>query len=448
MLGVEIAIIVLLLGLNAFLAASEISIVSARPARLRPLAEEGDRSAARVLSLKEDPSGFLATVQVGITLAGFFASAVGAVSLVEILSTWLAGAPAGVVAENAPGIALVGVTALLSFVSIIFGELVPKTLAVRRAEGLALLLVRPLDALGWASRPIVALLTGTTNVVLRLLGAEGRAHLPSVTQDELLAMLETAEDEGVVEAAEADLIEEAFQFGRTIARTIMVPRVDIVALEAATPVREAVDRFFSTGFSRLPVYRESLDAIVGVLYVRDVFRLVWTEPETAAKPVADVVRPAYFVPDTKPIDELLTELRARRTHLAICVDEYGGVAGLVTMEDVLEELVGEITDEFDPGYEPIRQVAPGVFDVDGRIGVRDLLDRLDLGPEAIGPFESESVGGLIADHLGRIPAPGDVVQTGALRLEVRAVTGRRVSHVRVEVANSGTPSDGRREAEA
>lgn len=432
MLGLEVAIIILLLAFNAFLAASEIAIVSARKARLRALADEGNRAAERVLWLTENPSGFLATIQVGITLAGFFASAVGAVSLARLLASWLRGIPAPYLQENAAGVALIIVTILLSVVSIVFGELVPKTMAVSRAEAIALAVVRPVEILSRITAPLVALLTATTNGILRLIGVQQRAHLPSVTEEELLVMLETAEDEGVVEAGEADLIEEAFHFGRTLARSVMVPRVDVVAVEGETPLGEAVERFFASGFSRLPVYRETVDNVLGILYVKDVFRRLWTDPAAAARPAAEAIRPAYFVPETKPIDELLTELRARRTHLAICVDEFGGMAGLVTLEDLIEELVGEIADEFDPGYEPFKEIAPGVLEVDGRIAVPDLLDRLDLEPEAIGPYEAESVGGLITDNLGRIPAEGDTVETGVLRLEVRSMIGHRVGRVRVE----------------
>jgi len=425
----EVIAIVLLLGLNAFLAASEISIVSARRARLQTQADDGDEAAQRVLRLKETPSGFLATVQVGITLAGFFTSAVGAVSLVRLLQ----GTLAPLVGENRAGaVAFVVVTAFLSFISIIFGELVPKTAAVQRAEMVATAVVRPLEALALVARPIVALLTGTTNLVLRLLGIQERAHLQTMTRDELLAQLEAAEDEGVVEAAEADLVEEAFRFNETAVRSVVVPRVDIVAVPAALPLREAVERFLASGFSRLPVYRDSLDDIAGILYVKDVFQRLWSDQATADQAAGEVARPAYFVPESKPIDELLAELRARRTHIAIVVDEYGGVAGLVTLEDLLEELVGEIADEFDPGHEPIREIEPGVLEVDGRLAIADLVDRLDLDRREVVPVEAESVGGLIVEQVGRLPRPGDSAVVGPLRLEVRSVVGRRVGLARIE----------------
>lgn len=433
-LTLEITLIVLLLALNAFLAASEISLVSARKPRLRALAEDGHTAAQRVLVLTENPSGFLATVQVGITLAGFFASAVGAISLVTLLASWLEQVPTRVVQDSAEAVALVIVTALLSFVTIVFGELVPKTLAVHRAESLALVVARPIQVLATISAPLVAVLTTTTNLTLRLLGFQGRAHLPSVTADELLAMVETAEDEGVVEEREADLIEEAFQFGQTVVRAVMVPRVDTVAIAGSTPLSQAVDLFFASGFSRMPVYGESLDNILGILYLKDVFRLLWRDDSAKTHMASKVMRPAYFVPETKPVDELLAELRTTRIHIAIVVDEFGGMAGLVTLEDLVEELVGEIVDEFDADYEPFQEIAPGVLDVDSRVTVRDLLDRLNLKRNALGPMEIESVsvGGLIADRLGRIPCQGDVVEFGPLRLQVHTMDGHRVSLVRVE----------------
>ena len=338
------------------------------------------------------------------------------------------------VRENAEAVALVIVTALLSFVTIVFGELVPKMLAVHRAESLALVVARPIQLLATITAPLVTLLTTTMNLTLRLLGIHERAQIPSVIVNELLAMVETAEDEGVVEEQEAELIEEAFQFGQTDVRSVMVPRVDTVAIAGSTPLSQTVDLFFTSGFSRLPVYGKSLYNILGILYLKDVFRLLWRDGAATSGSASTVMRPAYFVPETKPIDELLAELRTQRIHIAIVVDEFGGMAGLVTLEDLVEELVGEIVDEFDAGYEPYQEIAPGVLDVDGRISVRDLLDRLDLERSTLGPLEIESVsvGGLIADRLGRIPRQGDVVECGPLRLQVRAMDGHRVNLVRIE----------------
>jgi putative hemolysin len=443
-LALELGIIIVLLGFNGILAASELAIVSARKTRLLALADEGNAAARRVLAIRESPTRFLAAIQVGITLAGFFTSAVGAVSLVDTFSDGLDRIGLG----SSDLIALILITALLSFVSIIVGELTPKTIAYEHAEAIALRMVRPVDMLARLAAPIVHVLTAASNVLIRLLGSEGKSNLPSVTKPELLALLETAEDEGVVEEDAASLVEEALAFGDIQVRSVMVPRVDVRAVEGPTPIRDAIDEFFSTGFSRLVVYRETPDHVLGTLHVKDVFRMLWSDGDVITRPVTELIRPAFFVPETKPIDELLEAMRGQRTHIAVVLDEYGGMAGIVTLEDLLEELVGDISDEFDPGYEPVREVEPHVYDVDGRLSIHDLIDVLDIDRGQIETIESESVGGLIADDLGRIPERGDRVEHAPLVLEVLQMDGYRVALVRVthlrpipaEFAVSETPA--------
>ncbi len=428
---VELLVVVLLLGVNAFLAASELALVSASKPRLRALSEEGNKSAARALDLAENPGRFLATVQIGITVAGFFAAAVGAVTLTNYVDNGLSDVPVGFIANNAAAIAFVVVTILLSFFSIVYGELVPKTLAVSHADSIALKIAKPIHILSRLMRPIVLLLTGVTNFTLRLLGTDKRSNMPSVTEAEILAMIETAHDEGVVEKSEADLVEEALSFGGIQVRSVMVHRVDVETIPGDMSLNEAMRIFFRTGFSRLPVYRDTPDDIIGVLHIKDCFRLLFDNPNAGAMPAAELVRPAFVVPETRPIDDTLQDLRSQRTHIAIVVDEYGGLAGIVTLEDLIEELVGEISDEFDPGYEPLHEIQPDVFDVDGRLSLLDLLDRLDLSRSALGEVDAESVGGLVTDALERIPVTGDVVTIGPLIMEVKAMDGYRAALVRV-----------------
>ncbi len=431
-LVLELLAIVLLLGINAFLAASELALVSASRPRLRTLAEEGNGSAKRALELSETPARFLATVQVGITVAGFFAAAVGAVTLTKYADTVFGRVPVDFVANHGGTIAFVLVTIGLSFISIVFGELVPKTFAVNRADSIALKIAEPIHLLSQAMRPVVRLLTGVTNFTLRLLGSSKRANLPSVTESEILAMIETAQDEGVVERNEAELVEEALSFGGIQVRNVMVHRVDVETIPGDLTLDEAMRIFFRTGYSRLPVYRESADDIIGVLHIKDVFRLLFDNRNAGSLPAAELVRPAYVVPETRPIDDTLQDLRTQRTHIAIVVDEYGGLAGIVTLEDLIEELVGEISDEFDPGYEPMHEIQPDLFEVDGRLSVLDLLDRVDLPRAVLGDVEAESVGGLVTDVLERIPETGDIVEIGPLQFEVKAMDGYRVALVRVE----------------
>lgn len=440
-LAIELAIIVILLGFNAILAASELAIVSVRKTRLRTLADDGNQAARRVLAIQEAPARFLAAVQVGITLAGFFASAVGAVSLVERVSDGLTHVNVSFISDNSDVIALILITSILSFISIIVGELTPKTIAIEHAESIAMRVVRPIEAFARITSPLIHLLTTASNLLIRALGGQGRSSLPSVTKPELLALLETAEDEGVVEEADANLVEEALSFGEIQVRSVMVPRVDVRAIEDTQLIRDAVEVFFETGYSRLPVYRETPDHVLGILHIKDVYRVTWSQADAGNRTVAEMVRPAYFVPETKPIDELLEELRARRTHIAVVVDEYGGMAGVVTLEDVLEELVGEIADEFDPGYEPVREVEPDMYDVDGRLSIHDLLDVLDIDEDDLQETDAESVGGLIADKLGRIPDTGDAVQHTPLVLEVLSMDGYRVALVRVTHTRPGNGDD-------
>jgi putative hemolysin len=440
-LALELAIIVILLGINAILAASELAIVAARKSRLRALADDGNRAARRVLAVQESPTRYLAAVQVGITLASFFAAAVGAVSLVDLVGDGLEEIGIGFIESNSHPIALILITALLSFISIIVGELTPKTIAIEHAESIAMRVIRPIDLFSRIAAPLIHVLTEASNVLIRLLGSKGRSSLPSVTKPELLALLETAEDEGVVEESDASLVEDALNFGEIQVRSVMVPRVDVRTVEDDMPVRDAVEIFFETGYSRLPVHRDTPDHVLGILHVKDVYRMTWSDPDAANRAVAEIMRPAYFVPETKAIDALLEELRARRTHIAVVVDEYGGMAGVVTLEDVLEELVGDIADEFDPGYEPVREVEPDVYDVDGRLSIHDLLDVLDIDDDDLAPTDAESVGGLIADKLGRIPAKGDLVEHLPLALDVLQMDGYRVSLVRVTRIRRATGAD-------
>jgi putative hemolysin len=438
---INLVIIVILIAFNAWLAASEIALVSSRKSRLRALAEEGNTAAKRVIAFASQPSIFLATIQVGITFAGFFASAFGAVTIADTVGDWLDGIPVDFIADNSNVIALIGVTAILSYLSIVFGELIPKTLAVSHAESFAMLAIRPLEWLAWITSPFVSFLTASTNFFLRAGGSHDRAGTPSVTQAELLAMVETAEEEGSVEPVQADLVEEALEFPRILVRSVMVPRVDVGAVEGQTPLREAVDLFFKTGYSRMPVYKGSPDYLLGILYFKDVFSLLWNDREREDAPVAEAVRPAYFVPESKPIDELLQELRTRRTHVAVVVDEYGGMAGLVTLEDLIEELVGEIADEFDPGFEPFHETEDGKLEVDGRVSIFDLLDRLDLDRQELKELDAESVGGLIGERLGRIPVAGDTTIAGPLRFTVNSMDGYRVATVLVELCEEGEGED-------
>ena len=425
---IQIALIGVLILLNAFFAASEIAVVSSRKSRMKHLAEEeGNQAAALVLRLTENPGRFLATIQVGITLAGFFASAVSAISLVVLVADWLRLIPLPLVADNSTLLAFLLVTTAISFVTLILGELVPKNLALQNAESFALKVARPIDVLATLAYPVVQILTGTSNLVLRLLGSERQAHFPSITEEEIRSMVDTAEEEGVVDPEEREMIQGIFDFGETQVHEVMVPRVDVVALDSNASPEEALRVIRKTGHSRLPVYEGDIDNIIGVLHAKDLLNCFGDGRKCPR--VGELARPPIFVPETKKVGELLRELRQRRSHLAIAIDEYGGTAGLVTLEDLLEEIVGPIQDEYDQQERsPVQMVAPGEAIVDASLSLSELNDLLGLDLEVEGV---DTVGGAIYAVLGHVPEPGERAEVDGAVLTVLEVDGPRIERVRV-----------------
>lgn len=411
---------------NAFLAASEIAIVAVRKSRIKQLAEEGVAAARLVLQLSENTSRFLATIQVGVTLAGFFTSAVGAVSFVGPIAGLLRTAPVEFVAASADGLALVTVTLLISYLTLILGELAPKNLALHHAEGTSLRVARPIDFFARLTTPLVAFLTLSTNAVLRLFGVRESAVMSQVTEDEIISMVDAGEEEGVIQPFEGQMIRSVFDFGDTVVREVMVPRIDIVGLEKDVSLAQAVETFLRVGFSRLPVYEDSIDNIVGILYAKDLLRYFHDEPRPDG--IVSLCRQPVFVPETKRLSELFKELQQSRTQMAIVVDEYGGTAGLVTMEDMLEEIVGEIRDEYDLEESRLDVLSSNELVASGLVALGDVEDALDLRLDG---EDVDTIAGLVYARLGRIPVPGDKVQLDEATVTVEKVSGRRIRQVRV-----------------
>jgi putative hemolysin len=434
----ELVLIVVMVLINAFFAASEIAIVSVRKTRIRQLAEdEGSKSARAVMSLTENPSRFLATIQVGVTMAGFFASAIGAVSVVVLVSNLLAGVAIPAIANNATAIALVLVTVLIALVTLIFGELVPKNIALQHSERLALFVARPIEWLAAAAAPLVIALTFITNAILALLGSREKAQVPSVTEDEIRAMMDVAEEEGVMDEEEHDMIEGVFDFGETRVREVMVPRVRIAAIRKDATPRQAWEVIMQTGHSRVPVYEHDLDNMVGVLHAKDLLRY-FGGGDTASQ-VEQLTRPAFFVPSSKLVDELLQELRQTRTHLAIVLDEYGGTAGIVTLEDLLEEIIGPIQDEYDQAeVRDVEQISDDEVVANASASLDDLSDALSVHLEA---DNVDTVGGLVYTVLGHVPTQGEEIVLPEVIVTVLAVDGPRILRVRVRRVEEERPNE-------
>jgi len=423
----ELLVIVLLTILEGFFVAAEISLVSVRRSRVDQLVDEGSPAARRVRRLLDDPGRFLAVVQLGLTFLGFFASAYAAVSLVTGLKSllervdWLH--------DSAGGIALVIVTAILALFTIVFGELVPKTLALAHPERFALVLSRPVDVLGRLLGPIVAVLTAITRTVTRAFGADVTAEA-QISAQELRLIVERGGEQGILEAEEEQMIHAVIELGERRVHEVMVPRTAISGLPASASFEEAIDEVMEDGHSRVPVYEGSIDEVIGILYAKDL--LPFLKDGSGPRPaLRSLLRTPVFVPESITIDDLLHEFQRRKVHIAIVLDEYGGTAGLVTIEDLLEEIVGEIQDEYDEEEPMVVRLSDDKARIDGRASVDELGELFETELALEDEDEYDTVGGLVFHRIGGVPKPGDQVSVDGLILTVESTDGRRVGKVLV-----------------
>jgi putative hemolysin len=423
----EILVILGLILLNGFFAAAEIAVLTARRNRLESAATGGSRAARSALVLQEDTSRFLSTVQVGITGVATFAAAYGGVRLVEQLSEWLSTASYPLVAKNGVAIALAVVTGSIAFVSLVLGELVPKRFALVHAEQLAQFVAPPMRLLSIVARPIVALLGLVTTGILKMLRVDCSAQ-SQVSVEDIEHLIEEGKEQGVLESTQHEVALEALQLKNRRARDIMRSRVDIDAVDVETPPREVVGSVAMSGFSRLPVYEGDLDHIIGFIYNKDLFQQFYLGREIELR---RMLRDPLFIPESLALDRLLLLFQERRTQLAIVLDEFGGTRGMVTFEDILEELVGEIHDEHrrDESQHVVQRDERSWL-VDGQLAIHDLIDHL---PPKI-PLLSETrgastVAGLVTTRLHELPKIGDTVTCGPLHIEVVDMDGNRIDRL-------------------
>ncbi|MFL6056011.1 MAG: hemolysin family protein [Actinoallomurus sp.] len=416
---VSAAIVLALILIEALFVASEIALVSLRDSQVRRIAEYGRRGQA-VARLVSDPNRFLAVVQIGVTLTALLSSAYGAITLSETAKKALT--HEGVSEGLAGFIGVVGVTLIISYVTLVIGELAPKRFGLQRAEGTALMVAPFLDRMAKVSRPVIWLLSKSTNVVVRLLGGDPATSREAITAEEIRALVA-----GTAEIApdERNLIEEVFAAGERQLREVLVPRTEVEFLDATTPVCKAAKIAAGSPHSRFPVYRDSHDDVIGFVHVRDLL-----DPQLSGRstPVGELVRPVLYLPTSKRVLAALSEMRREGHHLAIVIDEYGGTAGIVTLEDLVEELIGDIRDEYDIEDAQARRLHGGAVEVDGLLNLDAFADETGLElPE--GPYET--VAGHLMAVLGHLPQVGETVEVDGHRLTVTEVDGRRVSRVRV-----------------
>jgi len=422
----ELLIVLALILANGFFSGAEMAIVASRRGRLRQLAEAGDEAAKTALELASSPDQFLPTVQVGITLVGTLAAAYGGDRLVSDFAEWIQAHGPAALRGIARPVALTVFVMLLSFVTLLLGELVPKRLALRRAEAFARMAAPSMKLFARIARPLVWGMSVSTTAVLALLGAQ-RQDGPTVSVDDIEHLLEAGRAEGVLEPVEQAVAIEALRLGERTVRDIMRPRIDLDALDIETPSNEVLGAIAMAGYSRLPVYEGSLDHILGYVSLKDVLRHSWMGwPIELRK----IMHRALFVPETMPLDRLLELFQKERNQLAIVLDEYGGTEGLVTLEDVLEELVGEIHDEHRREAAEFVQREDGSWLVDGGAGVEDLAERCGIKLDPL-PRDYSTVSGLVLAALERIPTTGDTLRWHGLVVEVVDMDGRRIDKLLV-----------------
>ena len=436
----KILLLFVLILVNAFFAMSEIAIISLNDTKIEKLAEEGDKKAKQIMKLTENSSNFLSMIQIGVTLAGFLTSASAADSFVPIIMEAVGPViPAGLVSV-AETVALILITIVISYFSLVLGELVPKKIAMQKAESISYKIVGFLLVFMKITKPFVKVLAFSTNTIVRLFGIDPSADEEQVTEEEILMMVDVGEEKGVIENTQAEMISNIFELDDIDAGDIMTHRVDMAAVEADEPISEVLKVAIEDGYSRIPVFDDDPDNIVGMVYVKDLLEYVGKELPTD-KSIREVMREAYFVPETKKCGKLFAEMSENHIQMAIVVDEYGGTAGLVTLEDIVESIMGNIQDEYDDEDEEIAKINDTTFTVEGNTDI-DEVDEL-VGAE-IPQEDYDTLAGFIISRLGYLPKDGDMdtVEFENLKFTVLSVEDKRIAKVRIDITPRDENNDG------
>lgn len=421
----QMMILIVLILLNAYFAATEIAFISLNEAKIAKQEKEGNKKARQIGKMLKNPSKFLATIQIGITLAGFLSSAFASDAFADVLApifySWI---PA-ISLDVWKGISIIVITMILSFFTLVFGELVPKRLAMKHYEKISFATIGIIRAISIVTAPFVKILTATTNLVSKLFGvSENEEEI--VSEEEIKMMVDVGEEKGTIEQQEKEMINNIFEFNDTTASEIMTHRTDIFAVDVSSSIQEVLEELGDYRYSRIPVYEESIDEVKGILYIKDLLKQIHSNQEI---PIQNIIREAYFVPETKRINELFKELQQNKKQMAIIVDEYGGTAGLVTMEDILEELVGNIFDEYDEVEKEYEKIDENTFYINGSISIYDLKKILKVDiPEG----DYETLSGYLIDLLDRIPEESEkpVVETEEVTYKIEEYEDKRIVWVK------------------
>mgnify|MGYP001147021752 FL=1 len=422
----QLIFLFILILLNAYFAATEIAFISLNDAKVEKQAKDGNKKAKQIQKMLKNPSKFLATIQIGITLAGFLSSAFASDAFAGMLAPKLNEWMPFISIAVWQNISIVIITIILSFFTLVFGELVPKRLAMKYYEKISFATIGVIKAISVITAPFVKLLTWSTNIVSKIFGVSEQEE-EIVTEEEIKMMVDQGEEKGSIEENEKELINNVFEFNDIVASEIMTHRTDMYAIEINQDLYELLDEIDEYKYSRIPVYSESIDNIEGILFLKDILKLVSTRKEIK---IADIMRKAYFVPETKPIDEIFEELQANKMQMAIVVDEYGGTAGVLTMEDILEELVGNIFDEYDDIEFEYKKLDDNTYLIDGSVSLYELKKILDVEiPEG----DYETLSGYLIEKLGRLPEEGEypIIEDDKLTYKIQEFEDKRIRWVKV-----------------
>lgn len=424
----EIFVIIILISVNAFFAAAEISIISLREVNLEKRALEGDKKAKQLLGIIKEPSKFLATIQVGVTLAAFFTSASAAVGLSKWVGSLLRYSDIYIIKANSNEIAFFVVTVLISFLSLLFGELIPKRVALRKSEVVASKAVGIIRIVEVTLKPLVIMLTFFTNRFVSLLFGKENVDENTITEEEIRMMISVGEEKGIFRKMEKEMINSIFQFDNITVGEVMTPRPDMITLDIDSDFQATINVIIEEKRSRVPVYKDNMDNIVGLLYTKDIIDYMAFKSDDDVFNLKNFIREAHFVTEYKRIDVLLKEMQKRGVHISIVIDEYGSTAGLVTIEDILEKIVGNIYDEYEEFEEEIFVKGENEFEVDGGITMLELNELLNSKYSDI----YNTVSGLILDFLGRFPNEGESIAIEEYIFTILQIDDKRIKRILVK----------------
>jgi putative hemolysin len=422
----ETILIIIFIFLNAVFAAAEIAVVTLRRTRIKQLIESGNRRAVILNKLREEPNRFLATIQIGITLVAVLASAIGGATLVEAIKPLLMNIPIPFINTSSEALSIIIVASIITYFFIVFGELIPKSIALSNPESVGLMIAPAIEKFSKIAMPFVQILRISTNILLRPFGKRAFSERGYISEEEIKLLLEEGKERGIFGADEKELIHSVFEFTDMSAKEVMVPSTQMVTISINMSSDEIKNIITEEQFSRYPVIGKDINDIRGILYAKDFFTAI----SKGGADLRKLIKPPFFIPETMKISNLLREMQKKRIHMALVIDEYGGVSGLVTMEDLLEEIVGEIRDEYDI-ESPVIQISDGVFRIDASISIRDLKEDYEIEvPEST---EYETLSGFLLTTLQRIPKIGDVVELEGKRITILEMVGQRIAKVKLEM---------------